>query len=413
MADSPLPTFSDGKPAQLVALIPTVIKVNELDTDVMCTNLAGVAVDIGLEVFDKAGVRGNTISAGNGAILTVGPGATVTFGTTNTAVLHEDAVITLEAPVTSLRNGSGRVVATSTQVGCVALAADKFHAIVDPLGTPPPGRSATERPPSLTTLLVSGNCDPARCDDGDPCTADGCDGAGACTHSPAANATPCDDGDVCTSGDVCGSGVCAGAPVVCGADTPCFQTAACDAATGGCVDTAPFSTCVPGGGDGATDCAAEWVVDNPTNPGGITNSLHTCRQGDGNCDFDVDRRACTFRVRICLNNHDVNLPACQSGELGTYELRLPPPRSRGARTMLAAVGALAPSSRGGRGRARVTFAPPDAAADQCTALLALRVRIRRSLTLKVLARTAAGTLDKDRLKLRCLGKPKRRHGRKP
>jgi cysteine-rich repeat protein len=43
-------------------------------------------------------------------------------------------------------------------------------------------------------------------DDGNACTTDACDGAGACTHQD--NTAPCDDQDPCTSGDACGSGTC-------------------------------------------------------------------------------------------------------------------------------------------------------------------------------------------------------------
>ena len=140
VTDTPLPTFSDGKAAQLVALLPGVIKKNQIDTDVICTNLAPAAVDVGFEVFDQNGVRGNGVASGNGALLAVGPGRTVTIATGGTAVLHEDAVITLEAPVTNLANGSGRVVATSKNIACTAVVADKLHTIQDPAvsSLPPP-----------------------------------------------------------------------------------------------------------------------------------------------------------------------------------------------------------------------------------------------------------------------------------
>ena len=133
--DAPLPTFSDAQPAQRVAVLSTAVKSNALDIDVVCTNLGTGAVDIGLEVFDHDGVRGNTIGLGNGAILAVGAGATVTIGTTNTAALHEDVVIALEAPVVNLANGSARVVATSAALGCTAFAVDKFHSVVDQRGS--------------------------------------------------------------------------------------------------------------------------------------------------------------------------------------------------------------------------------------------------------------------------------------
>src|SRR5207253_8662790 len=122
--DAPLPTFSDGKASQLVVLIPTAIKNNFLDTDAICTNLAPQAVDIGLEVFDQTGTRGNTIGSGNGAVLGVAPGATVTITTGATKVIHEDKIIVLEAPVIDLGNGSARVVATSAAIGCGAFAVD-------------------------------------------------------------------------------------------------------------------------------------------------------------------------------------------------------------------------------------------------------------------------------------------------
>ena len=143
VTDTPLPTFSDGKAAQLVALLPGVIKKNQLDTDVICTNLAPTAVDVGFEVFDQNGVRGNQVASGNGALLAVGPGRTVTIATGGTAVLHEDVVITLEAPVTSLANGSGRVVATDVHLACTALAVDSLHTVADPRTCP------TCKPPML------------------------------------------------------------------------------------------------------------------------------------------------------------------------------------------------------------------------------------------------------------------------
>ena len=67
VADTPLPTFADGKPAQLAVLLPAVVKDNNLRTYVVCTNLGATPVDVGLEVFDQGGVRGNTVAAGNGA----------------------------------------------------------------------------------------------------------------------------------------------------------------------------------------------------------------------------------------------------------------------------------------------------------------------------------------------------------
>ncbi len=130
MFDTPLPTFSDGKVAQVVGLLPRVIKNNSLETVFICSNLDTVAVHIGVEVFDKEGVLANSVNAGNGAILNVPVGATRTIGTSGTVLLSDDHQIT---GLPNLRNGSGRVLATSKTISCSALLVDEVHAIVDPL----------------------------------------------------------------------------------------------------------------------------------------------------------------------------------------------------------------------------------------------------------------------------------------
>ena len=145
-ADTPLPTFSDSKTAVKVYTAVGVIKNNGLETAFFCTNLDSAPQDIGVEVFDETGARRNAINAGNnGAILNVGPGQTRTITTGHTAELHEDASITLDLGVgnttDNLRNGSGRVVATSKNISCTAVLVDKFHSICDPnlpCNLPPP-----------------------------------------------------------------------------------------------------------------------------------------------------------------------------------------------------------------------------------------------------------------------------------
>lgn len=48
------------------------------------------------------------------------------------------------------------------------------------------------------------------CDDGEPCTEDGCDADGQCQNTPVDDDTECDDGSNCTENDVCTDGECAG-----------------------------------------------------------------------------------------------------------------------------------------------------------------------------------------------------------
>ena len=149
--DTPLPTFSDGQAAQLAALIPGAIKDNNVETVVICTNLAPAPLDVGLEVFDETGALRNSIAAGDGAFLNVAPGVTVTVGTGPVAALHENQTLTLNTAgsgTNNLRNGSGRVVASGAPLGCIALAVDHLHTIEDP------AVCATCQPPRLTTVPV-------------------------------------------------------------------------------------------------------------------------------------------------------------------------------------------------------------------------------------------------------------------
>ncbi len=76
------------------------------------------------------------------------------------------------------------------------------------------------------------------CDDGDPCTADGCDPASGCTTPAGNDGASCTDTNACTAEDACANGVCKGSPVVCNDGNPCTDDA-CDVALG-CV--APFNT---------------------------------------------------------------------------------------------------------------------------------------------------------------------------
>ena len=57
------------------------------------------------------------------------------------------------------------------------------------------------------------------CDDGNPCTWDGCDPEleGGCDHM--FNEEPCDDGNPCTGDDSCTKGTCAGTPISCACPT--------------------------------------------------------------------------------------------------------------------------------------------------------------------------------------------------
>ncbi len=77
--------------------------------------------------------------------------------------------------------------------------------------------------------------DTAGCDDGNPCTDDGCKDGG-CTH--ANNAAKCDDGNVCTGPDVCVSGKCQPGSSVC----ECSDDAGCAKLADACNDAVCIAT---------------------------------------------------------------------------------------------------------------------------------------------------------------------------
>jgi len=189
LGDTPLPTFADGTPAQAVYTALGVIKNNNLETDFVCTSLDSVPVDVGIQVFDETGALRNDVTAagtlcnggtraglactvdssldtvngcpgatcpgccvlGSGAMLAVAPGRTVTIGTAGTAELHEDATLAMNTAgsgLPNLRNGSGRVVATSLNVFCTAMLVDKLHTICNPAAAIP----CTLPPPTIVTI---------------------------------------------------------------------------------------------------------------------------------------------------------------------------------------------------------------------------------------------------------------------
>lgn len=120
LGQTPLPLFADGKPSTHSLVIPGIAKRTRVQTDFFCTSLAAAPIDVGVELFAPDGALENQIQEGNGAVLNVAPGATVTIGTTGTASLLESTVITARG----VAQGFARVVSTSGDVLCSALILD-------------------------------------------------------------------------------------------------------------------------------------------------------------------------------------------------------------------------------------------------------------------------------------------------
>ena len=91
-----------------------------------------------------------------------------------------------------------------------------------------------------TCLFTTAGCP----DDGSPCTLEMCTPAGCKTQS--FDGSPCEDGNLCTTGDVCGKGICQpGAPTLCNDGNPCTLD--------GC---SPGFGCMSGPAPDGTPCGA-------------------------------------------------------------------------------------------------------------------------------------------------------------
>ncbi|NUN13438.1 MAG: hypothetical protein HUU55_07365 [Myxococcales bacterium] len=148
---------------------------------------------------------------------------------------------------------------------------------------------------------------PSVCNDGNPCTDDGCNAAaGSCTHTP--NANPCNDGNACTTGDVCNSGTCAGAPKNCDDGNLC-TTDSCSTVSGSCVNSPNVLSCNDGNGCTSGDkcsggiCAGTPISCNDNNP--CTDD--SCNSVTGTCVFAPNSAPCSD------NNACTSSDVCSGG----------------------------------------------------------------------------------------------------
>ncbi len=145
------------------------------------------------------------------------------------------------------------------------------------------------------------------CNDGNPCTDDGCNLAGACTTTN--NAVSCDDGVTCTTGDACAGGACAGTATnsACDDGNPCTTDSCagksgCQHAAAGTIacddnnfctvnDACDVTTCT---GTVGTPCADSNVCTSDIcDPTAGNSALLACSHSDisgAKCD---DGNACT------------------------------------------------------------------------------------------------------------------------
>ena len=187
----------------------------------------------------------------------------------------------------------------------------------------------------------------------------------------------------------------------------------------------PAAGMIPGKGKGETDCAAEWVVDNPLNvPAadgrGYPSTKQRCTDGDASCDLDASANGtCAFEVGVCMNVEDSRLidrktgaVACTPGSIATWAAVKPRPdsdvasESQNATGLRDAVAALGAATVSGKHQEIVTFSPVLDASTVCTDMVPIAVPLADDetsgkATLKVRSADAAGVVDSDLLKLRC------------
>ena len=130
-----------------------------------------------------------------------------------------------------------------------------------------------------------GRCVPAGCDDGNPCTDDGCTAEFGCQNTP--NTAQCDDGTFCNGADTCADGSCSAH-----SGDPCASPTVCNEERSSCVG------CVADG-----DCPAE-----------MTGVWGVCSGFDDTCDLEGTReRTVTSYTCVdgaCLPNERSESEAC-------------------------------------------------------------------------------------------------------
>ena len=144
-----------------------------------------------------------------------------------------------------------------------------------------------------------------KCDDANPCTADGCETATGCKFGPGNEGAPCSDGSACTTVDACKLGKCSGSVApACDDKNPCTSTA-CDPGKG-CLYTAQGGSC-----DDGDPCTGD-----ATAPDFCGAGTGVCKGGAPKvCD---DKNACTTDscgpTGCVLAN---NMNPCDDGQLCT------------------------------------------------------------------------------------------------
>jgi len=122
IADSPLPVLTTGATTYHLYSVPGVIDAGGLGTYFSCTSTDAATMQVGVELFASPGGAPSNDAAATS--LSVGPGATVMFGTGSAAGLS----ISSNLAGGGMSKGSARILATSKKLVCTAFLADVGNA---------------------------------------------------------------------------------------------------------------------------------------------------------------------------------------------------------------------------------------------------------------------------------------------
>ena len=167
------------------------------------------------------------------------------------------------------------------------------------------------------------------CDDGLPCTSDGCDRVqGACTHTPAADGLACADATACHAASACAAGACLpGKALPCDDGNVCTDDG-CDVAKGGCTALAgaPRACGAAKACEAPPVCAAGACKTQPLSDGEACGDATPCTAAPvcaaGACAAAkplacADDNPCTAdscdAAKGCQSVAVANMKACQAG----------------------------------------------------------------------------------------------------
>jgi hypothetical protein len=177
-------------------------------------------------------------------------------------------------------------------------------------------------------------------------------------------------------------------------------TDACKITTAAC-DPSFF---VAGGGPPRTDCLGEWRVSSTAggpNAKGRTAPRQTCKDGDAGCDADgAANGTCAFTVAPCFSRQDARFAKCALASVSAWTLL--GKVDAADPTVVALVGAVAALGTSTATGAGVTFAPPLARLDVCTADVEVAVPAGQKRILRARTDGPGGKpKDTDVLRLAC------------